>query len=323
MLGLQAQTAKVIKKISVPGNGGWDYLTVDEANERLFISHGTEVNVVDLKDDKNIATIPDTKGVHGIALASDLGKGFISNGRDTSITVFDLKTLKTLQKIKIAGLNPDAIIYDAFTQRVFSFNGASNDITVLDAKTDKIIGTIKVAGIPEYAVSNGKGLMYVNIEDKNTITVFDATTLKIKDVWSLAPGEEPTGLAFDAQTKRLFSVCDKIMIVVNAEDGKVVTTVPIGEGCDGVMFDADKKMIYTSNGEGTMTIVKEEDANTYKVVQTLVTQRGARTIAINKTTHQLYLPTAERGERPQATKENPEPRAKIKPDTFVVLVVGE
>ncbi|HKC67721.1 MAG TPA: YncE family protein, partial [Bacteroidia bacterium] len=260
IVAAQAQTDnyKVLKKISVAGEGGWDYLAVDEVAQHIFISHGMEVNVVDVKTDQTIATIPDTKGVHGIAIANDLNKGFISNGRDTSITVFDLKTLQVLQKVKIEGINPDAILYDEFSHKVFSFNGRSNDVTVLDAKTDKIIGTIALTGKPEFAVTNGKGLVYVNIEDKNTITVFDATTLKVKDVWSLKPGEEPTGLAFDKQTKRLFSVCDKIMIVVNAEDGSVVTTVPIGGGCDGVMFDAERKCIYTSNGEGTMTIVKEE-----------------------------------------------------------------
>jgi YVTN family beta-propeller protein len=323
---LQAQTNpayKVIKKISVVGDVGWDYLTVDEVAQHLFLSHGNVVNVVDVKTDKTIATIEDTKGVHGIAIANDLNKGFISNGRDTSITVFDLKTLATLEKIKIKGINPDAILYDEFTHKVFSFNGRSNDITVLDAKTNKIVATIALTGKPEFAVSNGKGLVYVNIEDKSTITVFDAVTFKIKDVWSLTPGEEPTGLAFDKQTQRLFSVCDKVMVVVNAENGKIVTTVPIGEGCDGVMFDATKKCIYTSNGDGTMTIIKEENENTYKVLQTLQTQKGARTIALNNTTHQLYMPTAERGERPAPTKEDPEPRAKIKPNSFVVLVVGE
>jgi len=324
---VQAQTNptyKVIKKISVAGDAGWDFLTVDEVGQHLFLSHGNVVNVVDLKTDKTIATIEDTRGVHGIAIANDVNKGFITNGKDTSITVFDLKTFTALDKIKIKGLNPDAILYDAFTHHVFSFNAKSNDATVIDAKTNKIIETIKFDGNPEVAVTNGKGAIYVNIEEKSTIVVIDAKTLKIKNTWSLAPGEEPTGLAIDAKTDRLFSVCaNKLMVIVNAENGKVITTLPIGEGTDGVAFDEQKKCAYSANGEGTITVVKEENENTFKVLETVATQKGARTIALNSTTHQLYVPTAEYGERPAPTTENPKPRAKIKPNSFVVLVVGE
>lgn len=313
---------KVSKKINVSGDGGWDFLTVDEINQHLFLSHGTVVDVVDLKTDKTIATIPDTKGVHGITIANDLNKGFISNGRDTSITVFDLKTFATLEKVKIKGISPDAILYDEFSHRVFSFNARSNDATVLDAKTNKIIETIKFEGNPEVAVTDGKGTIYVNIEDKSTIVVIDATTLKIKNVWSLKPGEEPTGLALDNKTHRLFSGCaNKLMIVMNAENGKVITTVPIGDGCDGVAFDPETKCAFSTNGEGTITVVKEESENLFKAIETVTTQKGAKTIALNKTTHQVYTPTAEYGERPEPTKENPKPRPKIKPNTFVVLVV--
>jgi len=320
----QTNTAqyKVAKKISVNGDGGWDFCTVDEPNQHLFLSHGIVVDVVDLKTDKTIATIPDTKGVHGIAIANDLNKGFISNGKDTSITVFDLKTFATLEKIKIKGISPDAILYDEFSHRVFCFNARSNDATILDSKTNKIIETIKFEGNPEVAVTDGNGTIYVNIEDKSSIVVIDAVTLKIKSTWSLSPGEEPTGLALDNKTHRLFSGCaNKLMVVMNAENGKVVTTLPIGDGCDGVAFDQEKKFAYSTNGEGTMTIIKEENENTFKVIETVTTQKGAKTIALNKTTHQVYTPTAEFGERPEPTKENPKPRPKIKPNSFVVLVI--
>jgi len=327
VMNASAQTTaqyKVVKRINVAGDGGWDFLTVDEPNQHLFLSHGTVVDVVDLKTDKTIATIPETKGVHGITIANDLNKGFISNGRDTSITVFDLKTFVTLEKVKIKGISPDAILYDKFSHRVFSFNARSNDVTVLDAKTNKIIETIKFEGNPEVAVTDDNGTIYVNIEDKSTIVVIDAVALKIKNVWSLSPGEEPTGLALDNKTHRLFSGCaNKLMVVMNAETGKVVTTLPIGEGCDGVAFDPEKKCAYSTNGEGTMTVVKEEDANTFKVIETVTTQKGAKTIALSTTTHLVFTPAAEYGERPEPTKENPKPRAKIKPNTFAVLVIED
>ena len=323
----QAQTSnkyKVLKKISVAGDAGWDFLEVDEVGQHLFLSHGNEVNVVDLKTDKTIATIPDTKGVHGITIANDVNKGFITNGRDSSLTVFDLKTFATLDKIKINGVSPDAVLYDEFTHRVFSFNARSNDATVIDAKTNKILETIKFDSNPEVAVTDGKGTIYVNLEEKSTIVVIDAVAMKVKNTWSLAPGEEPTGLALDNKTHRLFSACaNKMMVVMNAENGKVITTLPIGEGTDGAAFDAEKKCAYSSNGEGTITVIKEVDENTFKVLETVTTQKGARTIALNKKTHQLYVPTAERGEAPAPTKEEPRPRAKIKPNSFVVLVVGE
>ncbi|HWY10054.1 MAG TPA: YncE family protein [Bacteroidia bacterium] len=328
VISANAQTSngqyKVTKKIAVAGDGGWDFLTVDEPSQHLFLSHGTVVDVVDLKTDKTIFTIPDTKGVHGITIANDLNKGFISNGKDTSITVFDLKTFATLEKVKIKGISPDAILYDEFSHRVFSFNARSNDATILDAKTNKIIETIKFEGNPEVAVTDGKGTIYVNIEDKSTVVVIDAMALKIKNVWSLAPGEEPTGLALDNKTHRLFSGCaNKLMVVMNAENGKVISTLPIGEGCDGVAFDPEKKCAYSTNGEGSITVVKEENENTFKVLETVTTQKGAKTIALSTTTHQIFSTTAEFGERPEPTKENPRPRAKIKPNSFVVLVVED
>ncbi|MDP4238144.1 MAG: YncE family protein [Bacteroidota bacterium] len=314
---------KVVNKIHLEGNGGWDYITLDEAASRLYVSHGNEVQVVDVTNDKLIGTIPDTKGVHGITLAGELGKGFISNGRDTSVTIFNLKTLKLIAKVKVTGNNPDGILYDPFSHRVFTFNGRSSNSTVIDARTNKVIGTIALAGKPEFPVSNLKGKIFVNIEDKNSISVINANTLKVEKNWPIAPGESPSGLAIDLKNNRLFAVCDnKLMTVVNCETGKVVATLKIGESCDGVSFDSVLKRIYSSNGEGTLTVVQEKDANTFTVLENFPTQKGARTITANSKTHKLYLPTAEYNEAPAATAQNPHPRASVKPGTFTVLEVG-
>ncbi len=313
---------KISKRWNTGGDGGWDYLIVDEPTQRLFVSHGTVTQVVDIKSGTLLSTIADTKGVHGIAIANDLNRGFISNGKDTSVTVFNLKTLEVITKTKVTGVNPDAILYDEFSHKVFVYNGRTNNATVIDANTFKVVETIKLEGKPEFSVTDGRGKIYVNIEDKNSITLINATTLKVEKNWSIAPGEEPTGLALDNKNHRLFSVCgNKIMVVVNVEDGKVVTTVPIGDGCDGVAFDEVKKRIFSSNGEGTITVIKQESENIYSVLETVATQKGARTIALDKTTHQLFLPTAEYGETPAATKENTRPRPSIKPNSFVVLQV--
>ncbi|MFI0491459.1 YncE family protein [Flavobacterium sp.] len=317
-----SQDYKVSKKINVEGNEGWDYLSVDDVNQHLFLSHGSVVNVIDLKSDKTITTILDTKGVHGIAIANDLNKAFISNGKDNSITVINLKTFELIEKVKISGVNPDAILYDKFSAKVFVYNGKSKDATVLDANTNQVIKTIAFGGKPEFSVTNNKGLVYVNIEDKNEIKTINTATLEVINTWSIAPGDEPSGLAIDTETNRLFSVCgNKLMIVVDALNGKIIKTLPIGDGCDGVTFDAKNKLVFSSNGEGTITVIKEDNASTFSVLETIKTQKGARTIAIDKITNQLYLPTAEFGAKPQPTTENPRPRASIVPNSFVVLVV--
>jgi DNA-binding beta-propeller fold protein YncE len=278
---------------------------------------------VDVAAKKVIGTIPDTKGVHGIALAKDLNKGFISNGRDTSVTVFDLKTLKFIARVKVTGNNPDAILYDSFSHKVFTFNGRSSNSTVIDAVTNKVVGTIALSGKPEFPVTDSKGKIYVNIEDKSAISAIDVKTLKVLQTWSIAPGEEPSGLAFDVKNHRLFSVCgNKLLVVSNAVSGKVVTTVKIGENVDGVSFDPAQNRIYTSNGEGTMTIIQEKDANIFSVLETFPTSKGSRTITLDSKTHKLYLPTAEFGEAPAPTEQNPHPRASIKPNSFTVLEVG-
>jgi len=314
---------KIINKFHIDGNGGWDYISMDESTSRLYISHGNELNVFDVATNKLVGTIPDTKGVHGITLAKDLNKGFISNGRDTSVTIIDLKTLKTIVKVKVTGNNPDAILYEPYSQKVFTFNGRSSNSTVIDAKTNKVIGTIKLSGKPEFPVSDLKGKIFVNIEDKNSISVINVNTLKVEHTWPVAPGESPSGLAIDRINHRLFSVCEnKMMVVVDYLTGKVITTLKIGGGVDGVSFDPELKRVYSSNGEGTMTVVQQKNANTYTVLENVPTQKGARTIAVNTITHRLYLPAAEYNDAPAVTAENPHPRASVKPGTFTVLEVG-
>jgi DNA-binding beta-propeller fold protein YncE len=315
-------TYKIENRISLEGTGGWDYLAVDDATDRLYVSHGTSVNVVDVKGGKSIATISELKGVHGIAITAEFNKGFITCGKDSSVVIFDLTSFSKLGSIKVTGANPDAILYDSFSKKLFVYNGKTSNATVIDPKTNKIVETIALSGKPEFSVSNGKGKVYVNIEDKNEVCVINASTFKVEHYWSVNPGEEPTGLAIDNTTHRLFAVTDKLMIILDAENGKIITTLPIGENVDGCAFDPELKRAYSSNGDGTMTVVQEENANSFKVVETVKTQEGARTICVSTKTHHAYLPTAEYGETPAATKENPHPRPTVKPNTFVVLKIN-
>lgn len=318
-----SQNYHLEKRISLPGDEGWDYLAVDNAAQHLFVSHGSCVNVVDLLTDKPIAVIPDTKGVHGIALANDLKKAFISNGKENTVSVINSDTFQLIEKISLKSIKPDAILYDGFSHQVFVYNAKSNDATVIDANTDKVIKTIPLGGKPEFSVTNGKGLVYVNIEDRNEVKVIDTKTLDVIHTWSIAPGEEPSGLAIDTDTNRLFSVCgNKLMVVLDAVNGKIIQTLPIGDGCDGVVFDPARKLAFSSNGEGTITVVKEEGENSFTVLETVRTQKSARTIALNQTTHQLYLSAADFGPAPQPTPENPKPRPSLIPGSFVVLVLG-
>jgi len=321
-IGAVSQTHYVSKKISTTGNEGWDYLAVDEINQHLFVSHGNSVNVIDLKTDKTISIIPNTNGVHGIAIANDLNKAFITDGKDNAVTIINLKTFDLIEKVVIQGQKPDAIMYDLFSHKVFTFNAKSKDATVLDATTNKVIKNIPLGGSPEFPASNLKGLIYINIEDTNEIKTIDATLLEVVNTWSISPGEEPSGLVLDKESNRLFSVCsNKLMMILDATTGKIIDNLPIGGGCDGVAFDPEKKLIYSSNGDGTITVVKEENANSFSVIETIPTQKGARTIAIDKTTHKLYLSSAAYGPKPEPTAENPKPRASIIPNSFVVLVI--
>lgn len=308
---------KINRKISLPGDGFWDYITVDEINGRIYQSHNSMAQVVDIKTGKLIGTIPDTKGIHGVALAPDLNKGFTSNGRDSSVTVFNMKTLEVMVKIQVTGRNPDAILYDAFTKRVFTGNGRSRNLTVIDAVNNSVAGTVKLSGKPEAIVTDGKGKIYVNIETANLIEVIDATTLKVIAHWPIGAGLEPSGLALDNENHRLFSVCgNKLMMVVDAVSGKVITSLPIGEGCEGAAFDPQYKRVYASNGEGTLSVVQVLTAHSFKVIETVPTQRGARTIALDKTSHHIYLPTAEFEPATEGSE-----RPAIKGGTFTILDV--
>jgi len=313
----------LVNKIHLPGDGGWDYLSVDETAGRLFVSHGTVVQVVDLKTSQLAGTISETPGVHGIAIAQDLNKAFISVGRNASVKVVDLKTLASIADVKVTGENPDAIMYDQFSKKVFVFNGRSSNATVLDATTNTVVGTIALEGKPEFPVSDGKGNIYVNIEDKSLITVIDAGSLKVLKSWPIAPGEEASGLALDNETHRLFAVCgNKLMVVVDAIDGHVVVSLPIGNGCDGVKFDRGMKRAISSNGDGTMTVVQEIDKDNFKVLENITTMAGARTLAIDTRTHHIYAPTAEFNPAPDATADNPRPRRSPKPDSFNILDIA-
>jgi YVTN family beta-propeller protein len=307
---------KVIKTIPIEGTGGWDYLTVDSPGQRLFISHGTCVDVLDLKTDKLIGQVPNTLGVHGIACVPSLNKGFISAGRLDSVVVFDMKTLKVLDKIS-TGKNPDAILYDPFSNRIFTFNGKGHSITAIDAKTNAVIGTIPVSGKPEAAVTNGKGKIFCNIEDKSTIVKFDAKTLKIDAEWSLDPGKDPSGLAFDGKNNRLFSACSdsKQIVVMDATNGKIIATLSMGEGCDGIIFSPKDFNAISSNGEGTLTVVHQDGPDNYKVIQTVETRKSARTIAYDETTGRIYLSSAD------VTMDNG--KRSITPGSFKIIVVSK
>lgn len=312
---------QVIQKIPVEGAGGWDYLAVDSQNRRLYVSHGTKVDVLNLDTRKIAGKIDGLKGVHGIAIANDLGKGFITSGGDSTVVIFDLKTLKTLGSVK-TGTNPDGVVYEPKSKRVLSFNGRSNDATVIDAVAGKSVGTIALGGRPEFPAADGRGNVYANIEDKSEIVHIDPVKMEVKARWPILPCEGPSGLAMDTAARRLFAVCDKTMAVVNADTGKLVTTVPIGDGPDAVVYDAGIKTIFSSNGEGTITVVRQESADHYKVEYTAKTQPGARTLALDPKTHTLYLSVADLGPAPAATAENPHPRRPIVPGTFKLLVVA-
>jgi YVTN family beta-propeller protein len=313
----------ISNKYSLEGNGGWDCVRFDDASGKLFISHGTMVQVLDVKLGTVVGTVSDLKGVHDIAVATEFNKGFISNGRDTSVTVFNLTDFTTLDKVTVTGVNPDIMLYDSYSKKVFVFNGRTANTTVIDAATNKVTETIPLDGKPEFAVSDGKGKVYVNIEDLSMIKVINTATMKVEKSWSISPGEEPSGLAFDAVNNRLFSVCgNKLLVVSDAENGKVITTLPIGEGSDGTAFDTDLKRIYSSNGEGTLTVVQQVNKDSYKVLETVPTQKSARTIAVDSKMHKIFLPCAEFGEVPEKTPENQHPRAPIKPGTFTIMEVS-
>jgi YVTN family beta-propeller protein len=313
----------VVQTWKVGGDGGWDYLKIDSHARRLYISRATRVLVIDADSGKSVGEIPDTPGVHGIALAPEFGKGFTSNGRENTVTIFDLKTLKVLNKIKV-GARPDAIIYDPATKRVFTFNAGSQDATAVDAAKGEVVGSIPLGGKPEFAASDSKGTVFVNLEDKNQLFALDSEKLAVKQRWDLPGCDEPSGLAMDQKNRRLFVGCgNKKMPIVDADSGKILTTLPIGDGVDATAFDEETGLAFASCGEGVLTVVREDSPDKFSVVENVSTQKGARTMALDSKTHNAYTVTAKFGPPPAPTADQPHPRPSLIPDSFVVLIVGK
>ncbi len=310
----------LLDTIKVGGEGGWDILIADAKNHRLYVSHGSHAVVIDTATDKVVGDIPKTNGVHGIAFSPKFG--FTTNGRDNTVTMFELDSLKVMGIIP-TGKNPDALVYDKSTDRVFVFTPGSNDCTVIDATGGKVVGTVALPGKPEFAVSDEKGKVYVNLEDKSSISEIDAKKMTVLNTWSIAPGEGPSGLAIDTKTHRLFAACDGQMVAVDATTGKVVATIPTGKDTDGMEFDPDLKYVYSPNGgDGTLTVIHEDSPDKYSVVENVKTQVRARTMTIDTKTHKVYLPTAQFGPAPAPTKEQPRPRPSMVADSFAILVYG-
>jgi DNA-binding beta-propeller fold protein YncE len=318
-----ASEHRLVDRWALGGEGGWDYPTVDSAAHRLYLSRATRVAVIDTRTGKAVGEVPDTPGVHGIAVAADFHRGYASAGKADAVRVFDLDTLRPIDSIAV-GAHPDAIVYDPQIHEVVTLNGEDNSASVIDVAKNKVIGTIALPGTPEFARSDGAGHVFVNIEDKNEVAVLDLASQKVTAVWPLTGCERPTGLALDARNGRSFSGCgNAVMVVSDTRLGKSIATLPIGHGVDGVEFDVLLQNAYSANGEGTLTVVHEgPDPQHFAVAETLPTARGARTIALDAATHRLYLPTAQFGPTPAATTETPRPRPPILPGTFEVLVVG-
>jgi len=285
----------VAKTIPIGGDGPWDYCIVDSAARRVYISQFTHVVVLDADSGVIVGDIPDTQGVHGVALAPGLGLGFTSNGHANTVTVFDLKSLQTIRTVATGGENPDAIFYDAASKRVFAFNGKSNNATAIEAEDGKVAGMFEVGGKPEFAAGDGNGHLFVNIEDKSELVEIDARKLVVLNRWPLAPCKEPSGLAMDKKNRRLFAVCDNnIMAVVNADSGKVVATPPIGDDPDAAAFDPKAQFAFSSNGgSGNLTVIHEESPDRYSVVENVPTKKYARTMAFDFSTQNIFLPIAD------------------------------
>ncbi|MXV51969.1 YncE family protein [Pedobacter sp. HMF7647] len=312
----QTANMRILKTFPIGSAGGWDYLTVDHSNRKLYVSHSTQVNILDLGTGDSVGVIPNTNGVHGIALVETMGKGYTSNGRDNNCTVFDLKTDKEIGAIAV-GTNPDAIFFDDFSNKIFVFNGRSQDASVIDPATDKVIATIPLGGKPETGVSDGEGRVYVNSETTNEVVVINATTYKVEKRYKIEKGNEPSGLAIDRENGLLSVGCggNQTCVVMNIANGKNLAALPIGS-CDGVAFDPGLRIAYTSNGEGNISVIKELSPAKFSLMKPIETEPGARTIAIDTKTHRLYLPTAKL--EPAKAGERP----KMIPGTFHVIEVG-
>jgi len=310
-----------VARLTLGGEGFWDYLAIDSAMRRLYISRCTHVMVVSADSYKVVGDIPGIHGVHGIAIAREFNRGFISEDEANQITVFDLRTLKTIETVR-TGKGPDGIIYDPASKRVFAFN-QDGTATVVDASTGAVAGTIELGGDPEFAAADGRGHVYDNIEDKSEVLQIDSHSLKVLNRWPLAPGESPSSMAIDRQHRRLFVGCrNKTLVAMDADTGRVVATVPIGEGVDANRFDPSTQLVFSSNGDGTLAIVHEDSPDTYTVVTNVQTQRGARTMELDPKTHRIYLVTAELGPQPQPSTDDPHPLPPMTPGTFTLLVYG-
>lgn len=314
---------RLLQEISLPGEGGWDYLAVDAAARRLYVTHSTRVAVLDADSGKSIGEIADLAGVHGVAWASELSRGFISNGKTSTVTIFDLKTLQKLGEVATTGENPDAILYDPKSALVFAFNHSGGNATVIAAASGKVVGTIELGGSPEFATSDLAGRIFVNIEDRSEVLAIDSSSLKVLAHWPLAPCEEPSGMAIDRAGHRLLVGCsNKLAAVMDFDSGKVVTSVPIGEGVDANAFDPGTRTGFSSNGSGTLTVIGEDAPDRFRVLEEVATRRGARTMTLDEKTHRVFLATSQFGPPPEPTPDHPHPRPPMIPGTFVVLVFG-
>ncbi len=294
----------LLKKVTVPGAGGWDYVTVDEAARRVYISHATQVEILDADTNEIVGKIPDTPGVHGVALAQEFGRGFITAGKTDAVIIFDLKTLKTIGQVKV-GKKPDAIIYDAATKRVFAMNGDSDSTTAINAADGAVAGTVDLGGGPEFPVADGKGNLYVNLEEENLLVHIDSQNLKVKDRWPVAPCQAPSSMAFDAQTRRLFLGCrSHVMAVADADSGKIVATYPIGDHVDASFFDPATKLVLHSLGDGHVAVFHQDSADNYTFMENIATNQGSKTMGLDPKTHRLFVPANEAG-------------------TFTILVLGQ
>lgn len=320
-LGLNAQQYEVTDRISFGGDQTyWDYLTSDASNRRLYVTRGNQVLILDLDSGKEVASIANLKRVHGVALAHGFNKGFISDGGDNAIVVFDLKSNAVTNKIRV-GNAPDAVLYEPTKKRVYAFNAHSHSASVIDAKTEQIVATVPLSGIPEFAATDGRGNVFVNIEDKSTLVRFAADGTNVQNEWSLAPCKGPSGLAMDIKGRRLFSVCDnKFMIVTDADTGKRIAQIPVGVEPDAAIYDVEKKLVFASNCDGTLTVVRQESPNQYSVAQTLTTEREARTMALDPVSHKLFLPSEQI--KPGSKPPDPGDLPEFSPGTFHVMIVA-
>jgi YVTN family beta-propeller protein len=311
------ETYRLLQTIPIPGEGGWDYVSVDAAGRRVYVSHGNQVEVLDADNGEVKGQVPDTAGVHGIALATDLGRGFTSNGRANTVTVFDLKSLKSIGSVP-TGRNPDSILYDPALKRVFAFNGGSANVSVIDAAGSKVAGTLDLGGRPESAAADGAGNVFVNIEDKSEVVKFDGRDLKVLERWPIAPAKTPVSMAIDVANRRLFVGCrSKALIVLNIDTGKVVASVPIGERVDAGFFDPATKLVFNSCGDGTISVVRQVSPDNYTATETVKTRTGSKTMGYDPKTKRLFVPAAEFKAAAGST------RPTVVPGSFVVLVYSQ